>query len=207
MAFNGFTSKDFTVFSLPGFEERMAALKQIVRPKLEEIGTRLVPALSEAVGVPMYAHVAKHARRTVNPPKDTWVAWSANARGYKAHPHFQVGLWGTHVFAQFAMIYEAPQKATFARHLRENLGGLHLPADFVWSGDHTQPGAVSHEKMDAEAFRAFVDRLEQVKKAEALCGIHLMADDPLLKDGDALLERFADVFRTTMPLYRMAAAL
>jgi len=207
MAFNGFTSADFTVFSLPGFEERMGALKQIVRPKLEAIGAQLAPALSEAVGMPMYAHVAKHARRTVNPPKDTWVAWSANARGYKAHPHFQVGLWGTHVFALFAMIYEAPQKASFARQLRENLDQLRMPADFVWSGDHMQPGAVPHGEMDAEAFRVFVDRLEQVKKAEALCGIHLMADDPLLTDGDAFLERVMEVFRTTMPLYRMASAL
>ncbi|MNK70210.1 hypothetical protein D3C87_896250 [compost metagenome] len=207
MAFNGFIPADFAVFSLPGFEDRMAALKQVVRPKLEEIGAQLAPRLSEAVGVPMYAHVAKHARRTVNPPKDTWVAWSANARGYKAHPHFQVGLWGTHVFAQFAMIYEAPQKAHFARLLRKNLKGLHLPGDFVWSGDHTQPEAVRHDAMNAKAFKAFLERLEKVQKAEALCGIHLLAGDPLLDDGEALLARIEEVFQTTMPLYRMAQAL
>ena len=207
MAFNGFTSADFAVFSLPGFEERMTALKQVVRPKLEAIGSHLAPVLSEAVGVPMYAHVAKHMRRTVNPPKDTWVAFSANARGYKAHPHFQVGLWGTHVFALFAMIYEAPQKAQFARTLRENLADVRIPADFVWSGDHTRPEVFQQSEMDEAAFTVFLDRLEKVQKAEALCGIHLRADDPLLGDGEALLARVDEVFRTTMPLYRMAQAL
>lgn len=206
MSFNGFTSADFAVFALPGFEERMGALKQFVRPKLEAIGTLLAPQLSEMVGVPMYAHVAKHARRTVNPPKDTWVAWSANARGYKAHPHFQVGLWGTHVFAQFAMIYEAPQKAQFARHLKKNLKAIQLPEDFVWSGDHTQPSGTRHGDMKPKAFKEFTDRLQNVQKAEALCGIHLMADDPLLQDGAALLARFEETFRTTMPLYRLAQA-
>lgn len=204
MSFKGFTPADFAVFSLPGFEERMAALKTIVRPKLEALGSLMAPRLSEAVGMPMYAHVAKHARRTVNPPQDTWVAWSANARGYKAHPHFQVGLWQSHVFAQFALIYEAPQKARFAQRLRENLAEIRLPEDFVWSGDHTQPEAVAHGAMDAAAFATFLDRLERVKKAEALCGIHVMAHEPLVKDGEALLARIEEVFRATMPLYRMA---
>lgn len=206
MAFDGFTPADFAVFSLPGFEERMTALKQVVRPKLETLGGLLAPRLSEMVGMPMYAHVAKHARRTVNPPKDTWVAFSANARGYKAHPHFQVGLWGSHVFALFAMIYEAPQKAHFARQLRENRKALQLPAHFVWSGDHTQPGARPHAEMDAEAFARFLDRLETVRKAEALCGIHLMADDPILRDGEELVARFEAAFRATLPLYRLAEA-
>ncbi len=207
MSFNGFTSADFAVFSLPGFEERMGALKQTVRPKLEELGSLLAPRLSEAVGQPMYAHVAKHARRTVNPPKDTWVAWSANARGYKAHPHFQVGLWGTHVFAQFALIYEAPQKAHFARLLRKNLKALTLPADFVWSGDHTQPAVQRHGEMRPKDFTLFLERLETVQKAEALCGIHVLADDPLLTDGEGLIARIESTFQATMPLYRMAQAL
>ena len=39
-------------------------------------------------------HVAKHARRSVNPPIDTWVAFAPNKRGYKMLPHFQIGLLG-----------------------------------------------------------------------------------------------------------------
>ena len=36
-----------------------------------------------------YPHVAKHARRSVNPPKDTWVAFATSKRGYKMLPHFK----------------------------------------------------------------------------------------------------------------------
>ena len=57
--------------------------------------------------------------RTVNPPNDTWVAFAANKRGYKMMPHFQIGLWETHLFVWFAVIYEAPNKAEFGKRLEE----------------------------------------------------------------------------------------
>ena len=43
-------------------------------------------------GAPAFAHVAKHARRTVNPPDDTWVAFALDKRGYKKHCHFKVAV-------------------------------------------------------------------------------------------------------------------
>jgi uncharacterized protein YktB (UPF0637 family) len=36
--------------------------------------------------------VARHARRTVNPPDDTWVAFAPDRRGYKKHCHFKVAV-------------------------------------------------------------------------------------------------------------------
>lgn len=206
MVFKGFTQADFAVFSVPGFEERMSALKLTVRPKLEALGKVLAPRLAELTGMPMYAHVAKHARRTVNPPKDTWVAWSGNARGYKAHPHFQVGLWETHVFAWFALIDEAPCKSRFARQLRASPGLWRVPESYVWSGDHTQPGAIAHGELDEEAFARFLERIEKTRRAEALCGIHLLAGDPILRQPKQLVERFEEVFETTLPFYKLAQA-
>lgn len=73
-----FQDVDFDVFTIPGLEARMDALIKTARPKLNELGERLAPALSQLTGEEMYAHVAKHARRSVNPPNDTWVAWAAN---------------------------------------------------------------------------------------------------------------------------------
>src|SRR5699024_11327687 len=61
------------------------------------------------VGSDMHLHIAKHARRTVNPPNDTWMAIAGNKRGYKKHPHFQVGLWDDHLFIWLAYIYELPR--------------------------------------------------------------------------------------------------
>ena len=54
--------------------------------------------------------MAKHARRTVNPPKDSWVAFAPYKRGYKSLPHFQIGLWRTHLFIVLVIIYEALKK-------------------------------------------------------------------------------------------------
>src|SRR5438445_698709 len=70
----------------------MAEIRSRVRPKLEALGKSLAPALSRSLGGEVFAHVARHARRTVNPPDDTWVAFSPDARGYKKHCHFKVAV-------------------------------------------------------------------------------------------------------------------
>jgi uncharacterized protein YktB (UPF0637 family) len=73
MDFTGFTKEDFDVFLIDCLEPRMEALKNTVRPKLESLGQYFSPTLSAITGDDMFIHVAKHARRTINPPKDTWV--------------------------------------------------------------------------------------------------------------------------------------
>ena len=87
-----FTLNDFKVFDLGGFSERMAAIATRIRPKLTSIGDALAPKISELVDVPLYVHVARHARRTVNPPDDTWAALGGNRRGYKKDVHFKVAI-------------------------------------------------------------------------------------------------------------------
>ena len=206
MNFQGFTSKDFDVFTIDGLEPRMDELKATVRPKLETIGQELSSFLSLLTGEEIYYHVAKHARRTVNPPSDTWVAWAANKRGYKAEPHFQVGLWQTHLFVWFAMIYEAPNKAEFGIQLREKADEIldRIPDTFVWSLDHTQPEVIPHDEIDEERLMDMASRLEKVKKAEILCGITIDRNDPILKDGEALLKKIEDTFQKLLPLYQLA---
>src|SRR6266571_4551072 len=87
-----FVTGDFKVFDVAGFRPRMAELRSRVRPKLEVLGKSLAPLVSRSLGAEVFAHVAKHARRTVNPPNDTWVAFSPDARGYKKHCHFKVAV-------------------------------------------------------------------------------------------------------------------
>lgn len=201
-----FTEQDFNVFTIPGLEERMQALKTHIRPKLETLGTNLAPVLSELVGHDMYPHVAKHARRTVNPPDDTWVAWAHDKRGYKKHPHFQVGLWQTHLFVWFALIYESPYKVEFARQALPEVTTIMetIPEHFVWSLDHMQPDAIKHASLTEQELTAFLERLQKVKKAELLCGIHVNRDDPLLLDGERLNQKIIDTFKQVVPLYRLA---
>lgn len=184
----------------------MQALIEKVRPKLTRIGEETAPYLSALCGEPMYPHVAKHARRTINPPNDTWVAWSNTKRGYKAYPHFQVGLWSTHLFIQFAIIYESTNKTVFASHVKERLDEVlsAIPASFFWSLDHTKPDVIPQTRMDADALSAAADRLIKVKQAEILCGISLSPDNPSVQDGNKLMEVIESTFETLMPLYRIS---
>jgi uncharacterized protein YktB (UPF0637 family) len=206
MIFNGFVQTDFDVFRTPGLEARMAALIEQVRPKLHWLGERLSPSLSAICGEEMFPHVAKHARRTVHPPNDTWVAWAHNKRGYKAYPHFQAGLWSTHLFIQFAVIYESGNKEVFARHLRDKLPEIRriVPGSFFWSLDHMQPEVTLHRDMGADDYQRLIDKLLHVKKSEALCGLSISREDPVLTKPEALVSLMEQTFETLLPLYRLA---
>src|SRR5687768_18483157 len=92
MSFTGFRTSDFKVFDIEGFTNRMEAIDTQIRPKLEAVGQELLPDVTRIGGAQAFVHVAKHARRTVNPPDDTWVAFALDRRGYKKHCHFKVAV-------------------------------------------------------------------------------------------------------------------
>ncbi|WP_258881332.1 YktB family protein [Paenibacillus sp. sptzw28] len=197
---------DFDVFFVPGLEDRMAALIERIRPKLHQLGEELSPVLSELCGEPMFPHVAKHARRTINPPNDTWVAFAPGKRGYKMHPHFQIGLFGSHAFIQFAIIYESDNKSVFAGNAIRQLDELmkHIPSHYIWSGNHMVPGGDKQGDLGRDGLAALLGRLRTVKASEALCGIIVDRNDPLLGDGRAFIAKTVETFKTVLPLYRMA---
>jgi len=90
--FPGFKASDFKVFDIPGFKPRMEAIRTRIRPKLEAAGRDLLPDVTRIGGADAFIHVARHARRTVNPPNDTWVAFADDKRGYKKHCHFKFAI-------------------------------------------------------------------------------------------------------------------
>lgn len=206
--FKRFDERDFEVFEISGLESRMDALIARVRPKLYQLGDKFSQSLGELCGEEMFTHVAKHARRTVNPPNDTWVAFANNKRGYKAHPHFQIGLWPTHVFVQFAIIYECPNKNIFAERALDELDSVRraVPDHFVWSKDHMVPTGLTHSELADAELADLLTRLKTVKASELTCGIHIGRGDPLLADGAAFMKRAEETFKTLLPLYRMAFA-
>ncbi len=138
MIFNGFKQSDFDTFLINGLEDRMAAIQQRIQPKFKAIGDDLADFLAAKLGNEMYVHIARHARRTVNPLNDTWMAFSSNNRGYKKHPHFQIGLWDDRAFVWLAFIYELPNKKeiadTFLTHSDE-LKEM-IPIEFDISMNH-----------------------------------------------------------------------
>ncbi len=203
MVFTGFTQKDFDTFMIDGLDSRMEAIQERIQPKFREIGTELTEQLSGKLGMEMFLHIAKHARRTVNPPKDTWLAIASNKRGYKQHPHFQVGLFDDHLFIWLAYIYELPKKKEIAEGFLKNYELLQstLPKDYYLSMDHMKKEAVKIGEAD---LTASLTRFRDVKKAEFLVGRQIPTGDPILSNGEALLSLIEETYDTLLPIYKLS---
>lgn len=206
LTFTGFTEQDFDVFAIPSLEGRMDGIKAGPRPKLEALGLDLAGPLGELVGHPVYHVTAKHMRRKVNPPSDTWVAWSASKRGYKMLPHFQVGLWEGHAFIQAGVIYEAQGRAEFARALLANLPAIReaIPGHYRWLEDYTKPQGIKHAAMTEADFQRIAERL--ITKREADCMVGLSVDrSEVVAQGVRFADEALTVMRQLLPVYRLAA--
>ncbi|WP_078595429.1 YktB family protein [Evansella clarkii] len=203
MSFSGFTKQDFDTFAIEGLEERMAAIQERIQPKFQAISDEISKDLSSYTGYDMHLHIARHARRKVNPPADTWSAYCHDKRGYKKHPHFQIGLFDDHVFLWLAYIYEMPDKQEIGSRFLDNMDSIteNIPQEFMVSQDHMKKDAESLETIDLEKA---LTRFRDVKKGEFLIGRQIKADDPLLQDGEKFLNFARETFETLAPLYKLS---
>ena len=119
-----FTASDFKIFDIPGFRDRMGAIAKNVRPKLVAIGEELAPKVSEMVDRTIFPHVALHARRTVNPPDDTWMAMGSSKRGYKQDVHFKIAVSRHCVRLLFEVGPEYYDKTEWALKWRREIKGI-----------------------------------------------------------------------------------
>jgi len=198
------TNKDFNVFQIDGLDQRMDALISSVRPKFQLLGEDFSSFFSSHLGEEFYPHVAKHARRTVNPPNDSWVAFAPYKRGYKSLPHFQIGLWSTHLFIVLAIIYEAPQKNVMAERLIANKALLQqLPNDFIVSGDHMSPTAISMQAAKEDKLDELLIRLRDVKKGEFLVGRHIPREQAVQLSASELHQITEETFSSLLPIYNI----
>ncbi|RHW39781.1 DUF1054 domain-containing protein [Lysinibacillus yapensis] len=199
------TNQDFEVFEIDGLEQRMEALTTVVRPKFQQLGDIFSSYFSAQTGDEFFAHVAKHARRTINPPKDSWVAFAPYKRGYKSLPHFQVGLWNTHLFIIVAIIYEAPQKSEMATRLLEHIDHFDkLPNDFIISGDHMSQDAISLKiGREEKQLEDLLIRLRDVKKGEFLVGRHISKKEAVNLSPEQFLQTTEKTFEALLPIYNL----
>ncbi|MBM7659521.1 uncharacterized protein YktB (UPF0637 family) [Bacillus mesophilus] len=206
MTFTGFVTEDFQTFCIDGLDQRMEAIKENIQPKFREIGGILSNELSVLTGNEMFLHIAKHARRTVNPPKDTWLAICHDKRGYKKHPHFQVGLFDDHVFIWLAYIYELPNKADMAEKFLKQSSDMYkkIPKDFVISQDHMKKDSLAMNNLSENEFVEVINRFKNVKKAEFLVGKQIPANDPLLSNGEEFLDLVKETYETLLPIYKLS---
>lgn len=196
----GFSSKEFDIFHLEGLANRMTAIQEHIQPKFKTIGIELTDYLAGKLGNEMYLHIAKHARRTVNPPKDTWLAIADNKRGYKKHPHFQVGLFDDRLFIWLAFIYELPEKKKIAQEFLDQIDIFEqLTDDFVISFDHMQKGAIPVKELTPKN----VQRFRDVKKAELLIGKYIFKADAIQLSGEKLVDLIKESYDQLIPIYQL----
>src|SRR5690625_4597306 len=155
------------------------------------------------IGNEMYTHIARHARRTVNPPDDTWVAFSSSKRGYKMLPHFQLGLWDDRLFVWLAYIYELPNKKIIADKLIKQQGQITamIPSHYDISMNHMKK---SNEKLQDINLDERLQRFKEVKSAELLIGRQFVASDPMLQNGDNFVEEVKSIYDKLIPLYQLS---
>lgn len=197
--------QDFDVFTTPGLEERMSELIKYVRPKFEELGTTYSTYFSIKTGEEFFPHVAKHARRKVNPPIDSWVAFAPNKRGYKALPHFEIGLFKTHIFIILCSIYEAPTKKEIADRLLKNQNLFNtIPGDFYISGDHFDPNGISlREAVQDGSLEKLLVRLRDVKKGEFMIGIQIPREQAVKLSAEEFATTVEETFDALLPIYKI----
>ena len=196
------TRDDFSVFEIDGLDARMSALQKEIQPKFTKLGELFTPLLSAHGKGEFFPHVAKHARRTVNPPSDSWVAFAPAKRGYKALPHFQIGLWGSHLFIVLAVIYENPDKQGISERLQNDLSLLtSLPSDYVVSGNHMKPEAQLINETGKDGLVSLLERLHDVKKAEFLVGRHLDRTEATTMSEKEFLTYAEETFEQLLPVY------
>ena len=175
MAIEPFTARDFRVFDIPGFAERMAAIRGSIRPKLETLGGALLPTVARIAGSELFPHVARHLRRTVNPPDDTWVAFGPDKRGYKKSRHFKIAVSRQGVRFLFEVGPEYAAKPEFARAWKREAPrlarALGKAGTLGWfKGEHDEGPAARLSDLDRGAFKALGDELTRTRDGQLVLG-------------------------------------
>jgi hypothetical protein len=201
----GFTSADFEVFNVQGFSERMEELYAHVRPKLLRLGNELAPELARKLHLEFFPHVAKHARRTVNPPPETWCAFGPSQRGYKRYGYLALCISSIGLHARLVVKPEADNRPRIAEGIKRKaaeLGrsfkGVKLGRYQGWNFQDLPEPVAGDEKLWAE----LADALG--KKAGGIdIGFGWKTRAAVRLDRGELL----DAYRELEPLYRICRAV
>ncbi|MFC6181433.1 DUF1054 family protein [Lactiplantibacillus daowaiensis] len=193
-----FTKSDFEIFNDDTLAGRMQLIKTVIDPKFEAIAPTIVTHLAND-DHQFYAHVAKHLRRFKNPPVDTWVAFSENARSYKALPHFELGFWPDRLFIYFDILDESKARVQASLTPAELLPLFKtLPANYVISNNHGVPDT---KPATPENIDQAIKKFDQYKHSELVAGRAVPADAALFDDPKALEQYILTTFETLMSIY------
>ena len=208
MPFGAFVAGDFKVFDVKGFRARMDEIRSRVRPKLDTLGHSLAPAVGRSTGAEVFAHVAKHARRTVNPPDDTWVAFGPDARGYKKHCHFKVAVSRRCVRFLFEVGPEHADKKRWAAAWRRSAPRLapvlRRVKNLAWFKDeHDEEPAAPLADLAPDALAELGDELTRTRDGQMVLGRAVPAEEAARWTEAQYRAAALETFRALVPLYRL----
>jgi len=208
MSFPGFTASDFKVFDIPEFQPRMDAIRTRIRPKLEAVGQDLLSDVARVGGGPAFAHVAKHARRTVNPPGDTWVAFALDKRGYKKHCHFKVAVSRGAVRFLFEAGPELADKkrwaAAWKRHARQFVPVLRRAKGLAWfKNEHDEEPAAILADLAPDEVARLGDELTRRRDGQLVLGRAVSAAEAARWGAADYARAARDTFHLLSPLYKL----
>ncbi len=173
-----FTKEDFKVFNDDTLAGRLNLIKEVIDPKFEKIGAELMDQLEKEYQQQFYMKIAKHQRRTTNPPPDTWLAISQDKKGYKKNPHVELGLWPDRYFVTFSLLADAYDRAEYYPKF-EAITDRIENSDWLVSNDHT-----AAEMMDSTNYQKVLKRYMSVKSSDLVIGFNLLSDSKIVTDGD-----------------------
>ena len=203
-----FGAADFKVFDVKGFQARMQEIRGRIRPKLETLGGRLAPELQRTTGESTFAHVARHARRTVNPPDDTWVAFAGDARGYKKHCHFKFAVSRSGVRFLFEVGPEHADKKKWASAWKKNAPKLapvlRRMKGLAWfKNEHDDEPAAPLGDLTAEQLAELADELIRTRDVQLVFGRAVLAAEAEHWTEAQYRTAALETFRALAPLYRL----
>jgi len=208
MPTRAFVAGDFKLFDSSGLQARMRAIKARLRPKLEALGRSLAPEVARSLGGATFAHVAGHARRTVTPPDDTWVAFGPDARGYKKQCHFKVAVSRNCVRFLFEVGPEHADKRRWVSAWRRSapqLGPvLRRVKNLAWFEDeHDEEPAALLADLSSDALGRLADNLTRTRDGQLVLGRSVPAAEAARWTDAQYRAAALETFRALAPLYRL----
>ncbi|KRM72913.1 DUF1054 family protein [Lacticaseibacillus brantae] len=193
-----FSVTDFDIFNDQTLAGRLGKIQTILDPKFETLGALLIPRLTAENTMPeQYFHMAKHLRRHKNPPTDTWLAISANRRGYKMGPHIEVGFWDDRLFIWAALLVETkpqyhPQFDAWWPLVQA------LGPDWQVSGNHMKKAA---EPLTEASYQSISQHYQTTNSGEWLIGQTYLKSDALFETPAVLWTEIQNRVAAIAPLY------
>ncbi|MGH7412479.1 MAG: DUF1054 family protein [Candidatus Methylomirabilis sp.] len=208
MSFVGFRAKDFEVFAVPDFVGRMAAIRAQIQPKLFGLAGAITPKLKPKVGSETFPHVAKHMRRTVNPPEDTWVAFGPEKRGYKKVQHFKVAISRRCVRFLFEIGPEYAEKSKWARAWQRDASRLAAKLKKAtglgwYKNEHDEEPAALLGSLSPQEIGRLGGELTRRKDGQLVLGRRLDESEVARLKPEAFEQAALATFGDLAPLYKL----